>query len=185
MLPSWDLLISALFVAVIAFSFILGKDVTQKLIIATYISILAVDGLSYFIYRMFLAPNATVNILNVTAATTTQVTMKLFLFVISLVVLTARGSFTATFLGNTRGILGLFVQAALGFLLAALVTSTILVFLSGACFMPGIQCAPSNLAEFIKAGSDFAYILLTKAYVWFMLPALALVVSSAISGEGD
>jgi len=181
-LPSWDLLITALFVAIIAFSFIVGKDVTQKIIIATYIAILATDGFAYFLYRMFFAPNAAVNILNFSAASTSLVTLKLFLFVICVVVLTARGSFTATFLGETSGPLGIIVQGALGFLLAALIVSTLLVFLSGACFLPDVVCAPSNLASYITSGSTFAQLLLSKAYVWFMLPAIALVVSSAVSG---
>lgn len=179
MLPSWDLLITAIFVAIIGFSFIVGKDTTLKILVATYMAILATDGTALLLYKLFLGPAPAIAILNIQAPTTTQVTIKLFLFVICIVLLTARGSFTATFPGETKGPLGLMVQAALGFLLGALIVSTILVFLSGSCFLPGVGCQPSNLAEYITQGSSLASYLLSHAYVWFMLPAVALVVISA------
>lgn len=185
MLPSWDLLITALFATIIAFTFIVGKDTTQKIIIATYIGILATDGFAYFLYRMFLAPAPQVGIVNVSATATTLVTIKLILFVVSVVLLTARGSFTAVFPGGTSGVLGVVVQAGLGFLLGALVTSTLLVFLAGSCFLPGVTCSASNVVDYITTGSQLARHLLTYAYVWFMLPALALVLASAFGGGND
>ena len=183
MIPSWDLLISAIFVAIIAFSFIVGKDITLKIIIAAYISILATDGLSYLIYQLFFSPDPVISVFNLSAPATTQITVKLFLFVVCVVILTSRGAFSAEFPGSTSGMLGSFVQAALGFLLAALITSTLLVFLAGECFLPAIECQSSTLANFITQGSNFGAQLLSKAYVWFMLPAVVLVLASAVGGE--
>ena len=182
MLPSWDLLITAIFVTIVGYGFIVGKDTTLKILIGTYIAILATDGMSFLMYRLFFGPSPAVSFLNLNTPTTTQVTVKLFLFVVCIVLLTARGSFSASFPGETKGPLGVLVQAALGFMLAALITSTLLVFLAGSCFLPGVGCQPSNLAEFITQGSTFANHLLTYSYVWFTLPAVAL---GAISAAGE
>ena len=180
---TWDLVIAILFVAIIAFSFIVGKDRTQKLIIATYIAILATDGISYLVYRLLFSPDRQISVLSVSATPTTFITLRLFIFVASVVLLTSRGSFEARFPGSTSGILGLFVQGALGFFLAALVVSTILVFLSGGCFLPGIVCSGTNLAVYLSQASSFVSILLRYAYVWFMLPAVFLIVTSALSSD--
>ncbi|MDP7069092.1 MAG: hypothetical protein QF815_01075, partial [Candidatus Peribacteraceae bacterium] len=50
--PTWDLFIIVFFGLVITYSFIIGKHEAVKIIISTYIAILAVEGMGNIIARM-------------------------------------------------------------------------------------------------------------------------------------
>ena len=50
--PTWDLFIIVFFGLVITYSFIIGKHEAVKIIISTYISILAVEGIGNVIERL-------------------------------------------------------------------------------------------------------------------------------------
>jgi hypothetical protein len=54
---SWDLFIIVFFGVIIAYSFIIGRNQTLKIIIATYMAILTADGLGN-LFQTYLLPTA-------------------------------------------------------------------------------------------------------------------------------
>ena len=60
LLPTWDLFIIVFFAIIIAYSFIVGRNSTLKIVIASYLAILTADGFGNMIDRFFLSPAALV-----------------------------------------------------------------------------------------------------------------------------
>jgi lipoprotein signal peptidase len=61
---SWDLFVVVFFTVIIAYSFIIGRNQTLKIIIASYIAILTSDGIGNLIERFFIGENPIINVLN-------------------------------------------------------------------------------------------------------------------------
>ena len=57
---SWDLFVIVFFTVIIAYTFIIGRNQSIKVIISTYIAILAADGVSNLIDLYFLGANPTI-----------------------------------------------------------------------------------------------------------------------------
>ena len=51
---SWDLFVIVFFTVIIAYTFIIGRNQAVKIIISTYIAILAADGVGNIVERYFL-----------------------------------------------------------------------------------------------------------------------------------
>ena len=173
-LPTWDLFILVFFAIIIAYSFIVGRNSTLKIIISSYIAILTADGFGNIIDRFLLSENPTFDI--VTAAN-----LKILIFVLVIVILTVRGSFFVATGTERSTLVSIVTTSAFGFLSAGLIISTILIYISGGGFMNSVV----NATGIDITGTSELASLMTENYdLWFSLPAIAFAIVSFVSEKG-
>lgn len=167
---SWDLFVLVFFGVVIAYSFIIGRNQTLKVIISTYIAILTADGIGNLI-EIYLLPSAPS--LQGEIADQAMVLVKIFTFVLVIVLLSIKGGFQVDMLPERSLGPRVLVNLSFGFLNAGLMVSAILVYLTGGSFVSGTLQAgfETNLYK----ESQFIQTIVDNYNVWFALPALGLV----------
>ena len=179
-LPTWDLFILVFFAIIIAYSFIIGRNSTLKIIISTYIAILTADGFGNIVDKFILSENPVIDI--VTAANTgSLVILKILIFVLVIVLLAVRGSFFVATGIEKSVIVSIATTGAFGFLSAGLIIATILVYISGGGFM-GVTAGATGID--ISSNSELARMMTENYNLWFSLPALAFVVASFVGEKG-
>lgn len=178
--PTWDLFILVFFSIIIAYSFIVGRNATLKIIIATYIAILATDGIGNLLERLLTSGDAIINL--VPADSNSIIVIKILLFVLGIVILTIRGTFFVESPAERSALLNMIISVGFGFLSAGLIVSTIMVYMSGGTFVAAAQTAA--LGVDIARTSYLARTMMENYDVWFALPAIALLAISFSGGGG-
>ncbi len=143
------------------------------MLISTYMAILTADGIGNLL-QTYLLPTAPA--LQGEVGDQALVLIKIFTFVLTIVLLAIKGGFVVDVLPEQSVVTRILGNLSFGFLNAGLMVSTILVYLTGGSFVTGSIRAgfETNLyqeSQFIKAIVD-------NYNIWFALPVLALVVVS-------
>lgn len=173
---SWDLFILVFLSMVLAYSFIVGRKQTVKIILATYVGFLAADGLGFFIRDKigFRIPAMLFGVDSISAGVLTSI----ILFMIFIVVLARHHLFDVNYDDSSGTILYLVSTIYIGMLSAALMLACILFFLSGNTFTVFAQGVDPSAIFQITSQSWLARIIIDWFHVWFFLPAVSLVVYS-------
>jgi len=180
-LPTWDLFILVFFAIIIAYSFIIGRNSTLKIVIATYLAILTADGFGNLLDQYFLTPASIADPTSIFGPES-LIIFKILIFVLVILLVTVRGSFFVAMDRERSIIINLVTTGAFGFLSAGLIISTILVYISGGVFV-GNAIAAAGVD--ITADSLLAGLMTENYDIWFALPAVAFVVMSFVGGEKD
>lgn len=178
---SWDLLIIVFFAVIVAYSFIVGKDESVKIIIATYIAIVAVQGTGNILTALFgetstlagqsqsllasLGFTLDVNMISI---------MKIVLFVAFIVFLSIRGGFTMTYDKVLSGIWDILLTGAFGFGTSGLMVSTLLTYVADRPLLDASLASAPALAPLLGDGR-LVRIMVEYQDVWFALPAFMLL----------
>lgn len=181
--PTWDLFILVFFAIILAYSFIIGKNATLKIIISSYIAILTADGIGNLFNRFLLSTNAVIPLFPA-GDPDSLIVIKILVFVLTIMLLTIRGSFAVEVGKEGSWLTELVMTAAFGFLSAGLIVATILVYMSGGSFVFDPATA-AKAAVNLTTGSVLAGALTQNYNLWFALPAIAFVVSSFTGGESS
>lgn len=181
---SWNLFIVGFFVIIMAYSFIIGKNETLKVIISTYIATLAADGVGNIAFQVFtkyspLARNITPELLE----KYTLIAKVVFLIVL-IVFIVVKGEFSVDIDTDAHFVVRMGASIVFGVLSAGLIISTILVFMSGGSFLglTGGDLDTSAIAELLQS-SRVARIMVYNYNWWFAVPALAFVLDSMINTQ--
>lgn len=177
--PSWDLFIIVFFAIVVAYSFIIGRNYTLKIIIATYIAILAADGMGNLLERYFVNGDPLIPVLADNFSAQTLVLTKVIVFVVTIVLIAIKGSFHIDLPGEKQKLVSFFMTASYGVLSAGLLIATILVYASGVSFVEG--GSTTTLMSEIYKNSFLVRVMIDGYSWWFSLPALAFVASSFLA----
>ena len=184
---SWDLFLLAFFAVVVAYSFIIGKNQTLKVILGTYVAILCADGLGNIFSKYFVGSQAFLKLLSLFAAGNEQQAVaffKVIILLILVVVVAVKGLFHVD--TNEEGAFSIrFVLVSLlGVLSAGLMISTVLVFISGTSLIGGNlvngAVVDKNILQDVYSSSRLIRIMLDYANFWFFLPGVAFVVMSVL-----
>lgn len=159
----------------IAYSFIIGRNQTLKVIIASYMAVLVADGLGS-LFEEFMVPASP--LLQGATGEQVQVLLKIFIYVLVILLLTVRGGFRVDILPEKSVIVRILANLVFGFLNAGLLVNTILVYLIGGSFVQSYFNA--TLQSEIYQESQFVQIMLDHSNIWFALPAIAIVLVSFI-----
>ncbi len=179
---SWDLFVIVFFTVIIAYSFIIGRNSTLKVIIASYIAILAADGIGNIIERYFLGDDPLIKLINVDQVDESLVVFKIMIFVLTIVLITTRGRFSIN-MGRAGGIMNLILTLTYGILSAGLITSTILLYASGASLVQESINVMNEAVLVMYRDSYMVQMMINNYNVWFSLPAITFVLSSMIAEE--
>lgn len=170
---SWDLFILVFFAVVIAYSFIIGRNQTLKVIISSYMAILTADGIGNLI-QVYLLPAAPT--LQGAMGEQALVMIKIFTFVLVVVLLSIKGGFQVDILPERSVVTRILANLSFGFLNAGLMVSTLLVYLTGGSFVLGNTQA--SFATNLYQESEFVKTIVDNYNVWFALPVVGLVLIS-------
>lgn len=170
---TWDLFVLVFFVIVIAYSFIIGRNTTLKVIISSYMAILVADGLGDLL-NTYVVPAAPT--LEGESGDQFIILSKIITYVIIIVLLVIKGGFRVDILPERTLITRILANLSFGFLNAGLLICTLLVYLTGGSFVFGLGTAAvqSNLYQ----ESTFIQLMVDNYSIWFALPAIAIVVAS-------
>lgn len=170
---SWDLFILVFFGIVIAYSFIIGRNQTLKVIISSYMAILAADGTGN-LTDMYILPN--VQAFEPAQAIQFLILMKIFVFVVVIVLLSIKGGFFVDVMEERKVPVRIMATLTFGFLNAGLIVSTILVYISGGSFVTGTS-ELTRVTEIYRE-SELVKLMIDNHNIWFALPVFAIVLIS-------
>jgi len=181
---SWDLFILVFFAVVIAYSFIIGRNQTLKVILGTYVAILCADGLGN-LFAKYLAPSEAflrfMKLFAVGNADQAVVFFKVLIFLILIVLVAVRGMFEVNAEENGSMSVRMVTLLLLGLMSAGLMMSTVLVFISGASLIGTDIGTTTNILAGVYNDSRLVRIMIDFANIWFFLPGIAFIVLGVIN----
>ncbi len=170
---SWDLFVIVFLAIIMAYSFIVGRKQTIKIIIATYVSFLASDALALFLDKTvgFKIPAKVFGFDPIMGA----IVAKILIFITLIIIFSRHHAFDIGVDDGVSDPAYLLSTAFIGFLSSILMVSCMLYYISGD-FLTALTSAKQLgiLAE-IEMQSELVQKILTYFHVWIFLPALSLV----------
>ncbi len=180
---SWDLFVIVFFTVIIAYSFIIGRNQTLKIIIASYIAILAADGIGNLIERYLIGEEPLINAIDFTTGEGTLVVLKIFIFIFTIVLIATRGRFAIDMGRSGSAAMNIILNLTYGILSAGLITSTILLYTSGASLVQETSIIMNEAVLDMYRQSFMVQVMVNNYNIWFSLPAVTFVISSLIGEE--
>ena len=180
---SWDLFVIVFFTVIIAYSFIIGRNQTLKIIIASYIAILASDGIGNLIERYLMSEDPIIGLLDISTGGNTLIVLKIFMFVLTIVLISTRGRFAINMERTKSQMMNVILNLTYGILSAGLITSTILIYSSGASLVQETSIIMNEAVLAMYRESYMVQIMINNYNIWFSLPAVTFVLSSFIGED--
>lgn len=179
---SWDLFILVFFIVIVAYSFIIGRDNTLKVILGTYVAALAADATGSLLGKSFSGSDMLSNVLEFVSLGNEAeliIFIKVIVFVMMVILFSVRGAFHVETDADSSATVRLLLSVLYAVMSAGLIISTILVFVSGVSFVGGGNVETTGTALWdIYSQSQFVRSLVGNSYLWFSIPALAFLVHS-------
>lgn len=176
---SWNLFIGGFFAVILAYSFIIGKNQTLKIIIATYLAAFATDGLSNLALAAFQKYSPVAQTMPPELQIKYYLVFKLALLIALMVLIVIKGDFTVNLIGDGNVLIGLLTNVVFGVLSAGLLISAVMVFMSGGSFLNAVAGdLQSEQMALLLQESRLARIMVNNYNLWFAAPALALLLES-------
>ena len=175
---SWDLFILVFFAVVIAYSFIIGRSQTLKVILGTYVAILCADGLGNLFAKFFASSATFLKIMKFFAIGSEDqaiIFFKVLVFLILIVLIAVRGMFQVDSEEHGSMSIRLAILFLLGLMSAGLMMSTVLVFISGSSLI-GTDITGANILLDVYNNSRLVRIMIDYANFWFLFPGIVFVV---------
>ena len=184
---SWDLFIVVIFGFIVAYSFIIGRNSTLKVIIGSYIAILTADGLGNLFKQYVLGSSQLMSLLRfigIGSEDKTMILFKVIVFIMAIVIIAIKGGFDIKG-KHTNGMISFIMSGIFGFLSAGLVISTLLIYVSGASFVGGNVSLLNNTLAPAYDQSQMIRLMIDNYNFWFALPALAFLISSLFTSTRE
>lgn len=169
---SWDLLIILFVALVVAYSFIVGKDASVKIIVSTYIAFVAVQALGNVTQLLLSA--STASIVGLTLSTHVLALGKIILFAAAVVFMAMKGGIdvqSGDGLGTTWDMV---IATALGFSTATLLLSSLVTYVAGRPLLD-MTLSSADALHGIIGSSTLVMAIVEYQHVWFALPAVLLL----------
>lgn len=170
---SWDLLIILFVALVVAYSFIVGKDASVKIIVATYIAVVAVQALGNVALLLFNASTAVS--VGLSLSPDVLAVAKLVLFAAAVVFMAVKGGIQVELGGGFGTVWDIVVAVALGFSTATLLLSSLVTYIAGKPILDVTLGSAESLGS-ILLSSPLVHAVIEYQHVWFALPAVILLV---------
>lgn len=185
---SWDLFILVFFIVIVAYSLIIGRDNTLKVILGTYVSMIAADAGGNLFGMYFGGSPLLLSAFKIAAVTNEDeaiVLVKLIIFVLFVILFAVRGAFDVSTADDRSAPVRFVLSIVYAVMSAGLIISAILVFVSGVSFIGGGSVeTPATALWGIYLESQLIRVMLAYSYVWFAVPALVFLVHSLYTKKG-
>jgi hypothetical protein len=179
---SWDLFIIVFFAIVISYSFIIGKTQSVKVIIASYISIIATQGIGNVIERLSGNSNVAMQIMDVPVNLSVLAGVKIFLFAFFIIVLSMRSGIAIAYAKESSSVAGMVFTALFGFATAGLIVSTILTYATGKGILDMSLAIDPGVLPLVE-NSVIMLMMILNQDIWFTLPALLIIAAGFIQSD--
>ena len=179
---SWDLFVLVFFGIIIAYSYIIGKHESVKIIVFTYIAIVAGQGAGNIIAELSKQSQPFLASFGLTVDITIFGSTKLLIFVATIVFLSVRGGFDVTYNNEAGLLVNIILTGMYGFVTAGLLLTTLLTFVSGSPLLDA-NLAQSPALRDIVVQSELMQLMVLHQDVWFSLPALLLIGVGIVSNK--
>ena len=180
--PTWDLFIVVFFGLVITYSFIIGKHEAVKIIISTYIAILAVEGIGNILVRLTGSNQSILSILGLPFDSTVVTATKLVIFVILIIFIAVRGGVDIDYSKDPGGIINVLLTALFGAATAGLLITSLFIFVLNLPLLdPAVQTNATVVALMSK--SKLMEVMIKNQDLWFSLPALIIIAVGFLSND--
>lgn len=181
---SWDLLVIIFFATIIAYSFIVGRDASVKVIIATYISIVAVQGTGNLLTKFSVGSDSALGIVGLTLDDQWMALLKIGLLVAVILFLALRGGFDMHYIKDIPGIWDTLLTGVFGFTTAGLILSTLLTYVAGRPILDTGLATAAPLSPLL-AQSPLISTMVVYQDLWFTAPAVLLLAMGFFSTGED
>lgn len=171
---TWDLIVIIFFALIVAYSFIVGKDQAVKIIISSYISIVAIQAIGNILGLLSVQSSATMNLLGFGLSANIISIIKMVLFVVMIIFMAIRGGFEMSYEKEIGGIWEPIITGAFGFATAGLLLTALLTYVAA---KPLLDAALSSatLLQPLLTGSTLVHYMVDYQNIWFALPAILLL----------
>lgn len=186
---SWDLFVVVFFVVIVAYSLIIGRDNTLKVILGTYVSIIAADA-GGALFAHYLSGSALfMNILKFAAVGNEQeavVFIKVIIFVTLVILFAVRGAFQVDTVDDRSIAIRTVLSLVYAVLSAGLIISAILIFVSGVPLIGGGSTETTTTALWdVYNQSQLIRGIVNNSTLWFSLPALTFLIHSFYTTKAE
>lgn len=182
--PTWDLFIIVFFGLVITYSFIIGKHEAVKIIISTYIAILAVEGIANIITRITGDSRPILNVMGLNIDTDILTAVKLVVFIALIVFIAVRSGLEIDYNKDPGGPINVLLTAVFGFATAGLLMISLFIFVTDVSLLdPAIEQHETIAALLQK--SRLMQVMILNQDLWFSLPALLLIAVGFVSSDAS
>lgn len=174
---SWDLFILVFFGVVTAYTFIIGRNQSLKVIASTYIAILCADGLGNIFARYFAGSEAFLKLMKLfSIGNSDQATafFKVLVLIVLVVLIAVRGHFQFEVGNNHVASVKIGILLLVGIMSAGLMMSAMLIFVSGGSLVTSIASSQGILTE-VYAQSRLVRVMLDFSNLWFFMPGIGLL----------
>jgi hypothetical protein len=179
---TWDLLVIVFFAVIVAYSFIVGKDESVKIIIASYIAIVAVQAIGNILGLLNGQSQSVMDMLGFAIDGNMISIVKLILFVAMIIFISIKGGFEMQYAKDLPGAWDPVVTAGFGFATSGLLLSALLTYVAAKPLLDDtLHQAP--LLQPLLVNSTLVQIMVDYQNVWFALPALLLLTVGFISSR--
>jgi len=177
---SWDLIVIVFFAVVVAYSFIVGKDESVKIIVASYIAIVAVQAFGNLLTLLFGGAEPIMGLPGWGLDRDILSIVKLILFVATIIALSIQGGLTIEYERDIGGFWDPLLTALFGFSTAGLLLSALLTYIAGRPLLD-TQLASAPLLSPLLAQSTLVQAMVDWQDLWFCLPAILLLIVGFLS----
>ncbi len=179
---SWDLFIVVFFAIVMSYSFIIGKHQSMKIIIASYIAIIATQGIGNVAARLAASSGGTLASMGIPVDVTMIALGKIFIFAVCVIVFVIRSGIEVSYEKDAGNILNIVYTGLFGFSTAGLVVSTILTYASGSGILDSAMAAQGAIAP-LAANSTLMQLMILNQDIWYTLPAFLIIAMGFIHND--
>jgi len=176
---TWDLMVIIFFVVIMSYSYIVGQNGTIKIILSSYIAMLAANGLGNLLIKYIHISQPLIKVFDSTADSN-SVVFKIFTFIVFTLILVLKGGFVIDMGRQNSFIVRLMSVTIFGFLSAGLIMSTVLVIIAGTS-VDGLMGGTLHEVVNIPTQTLFVRSLIDYYNFWFAAPAIAFVVMSVMN----
>lgn len=179
---SWDLFIVVFFAIVMSYAFLIGKDQSMKVIIASYIAVIATQGIGNVLMRLVGDGDAVFRAVGIPLDITLISLSKIFVFALCIIIFVTRSGIDLTHDKDTGTILSILYTALFGFSTAGLIISTVLTYVGGNGILDTAIVSSSVLTPLIQS-SMLMQLMILNQDIWFTLPAFLIVAVGLIHND--
>lgn len=179
---SWDLLIILFTVLVVAYSFIVGKDASIKIIVATYISLVAVEALGNIVVTLTNA--STASMVGLSIPPDALVIGKTVVFAFAVVFMAMKGGINIQNDARFGTAWDIAIAAGLGLSTATLLLTSLVTYITGKPLLDPTLPSADALGG-VELTSPLVGAIVQYQHVWFALPAILLLVLGFLSNRSE
>lgn len=179
---TWDLFILVFFAIVVTYTFIIGKKESVKIIISTYIGIVAVQGFGNALERLTGLTEPMLGIFGLSLNLSMLSWAKLVLFIAIIIFLAVRAGFDIAYTKDVNPLINGLVTGVLGFATAGLLLSTLLTYVAGVPLLDMTFANSAPLAMVVEQ-SQLMKLMILNQDLWFSLPAIVLIAVGFLNNQ--